>query len=79
MEDDLLLAGFMEELFSDLLFVLLSPFLALEKAASSIFFLVLEVLVDPEDLLGALSEFSPVEDSWEESEVTFLLRLDLEV
>ena len=63
MEDDLLLAGFMEELFSDLLFVRLSPFLALEKAASSIFFLVLEVLVDPEDLLGPLSEFSPLEDA----------------
>ena len=80
MEDDLELVGFVEELISDLLFTRrLSPFLIFEKAASSMLLLVLEVLLDPEVRLIALSEFSPVADAWEGSVATFLLRLDLEV
>ncbi len=79
MEDDLELAGFVEELISDLLFTRLSPFLTLEKAASSIFLLVLEVLLDPEGRLIELSEFSSLADACEGSVATFLLRLDLEV
>ena len=79
MEDDLGLAGLVEELFSDLLFSRLSPFLTLEKAASSILLLGLEALLDREERLVELSEFSPVEDTRERSLVTFLLRLDIEV
>tara|TARA_Y100001978_G_scaffold186155_1_gene185667 strand:+ start:360 stop:551 length:192 start_codon:yes stop_codon:yes gene_type:complete len=63
LEDDLGLAGLVEELFSDLLFSRLSPFLTLEKAASSILLLGLEALLDREERLVELSEFSPVEDT----------------
>ena len=79
MEDALGLAGFVEELFSDLLFSRLSPFLTLEKAASSILLLGLEALLDPEERLVEISEFRLVEDTFERSLVTFLLRLDIEV
>ena len=79
MEGVLVLVGFVEELFSDLLFTRLSPFVTLEKAASSILLLVLDVRLDPEERLIGLSEFNPLDDAIEESEVTFLLRLDLEV
>tara|TARA_B100000575_G_scaffold284957_1_gene279655 strand:+ start:823 stop:1014 length:192 start_codon:yes stop_codon:yes gene_type:complete len=63
LEDDLGLAGLVEELFSDLVFSRLSPFLTLEKAASSILLLGLEALLDREERLVELSEFSPVEDT----------------
>tara|TARA_B100000674_G_scaffold398976_1_gene344144 strand:- start:124 stop:315 length:192 start_codon:yes stop_codon:yes gene_type:complete len=63
LEDDLGLAGLVEELFSDLLFSRLSPFLTLEKAASSILLLGLEALLDREERLVELSEFSPAEDT----------------
>ena len=79
MEDILELVGFVEELFSDLLFTRLSPFLTLEKAASSILLLVVDVRLDPEERLIGLSEFNPLDDALEESVVTFRLRPDLEV
>ena len=79
MEDDLELAGFVEELISDLIFTRLSPFLTLEKAASSILLLALEVLLEPEERLVAFSGFSPIDEALEGSEVTFLLRPGLEV
>tara|TARA_Y100001968_G_scaffold304834_1_gene320186 strand:+ start:377 stop:616 length:240 start_codon:yes stop_codon:yes gene_type:complete len=79
LEGVLVLVGFVEELFSDLLFTRLSPFVTLEKAASSILLLVLDVRLDPEERLIGLSEFNPLDDAIEESEVTFFLRLDLEV
>ena len=79
LEDVLALVGLTEELLSDLLLTRLSPFLTLEKEASSILLLDLELLLDLKELLGALSEFSPIDDAWEGSVITFLLRLDLEV
>ena len=53
---------FAPEFFALLLVARLTPFSALEKAASSIFLLVLEDLLDPGEGLVELSEFSLEDD-----------------
>tara|TARA_B100000945_G_C20049835_1_gene443023 strand:+ start:256 stop:444 length:189 start_codon:yes stop_codon:yes gene_type:complete len=60
-----------------LLLVRLTPFLALEKAASSILLSTLEVLLDPGEGLVELSEFSLEDDAWEGFGEPFLLRLEV--
>ncbi len=76
LEDDLSLAGFAPEFFSGLLLARLTPFSALEKAASSILLVALEDLLDPEDGLAAVSEFLLEDEVWEGLGAPFLLRLD---
>ena len=68
---------FVPEFFAGPLLDLLTPFSVLEKAASSILLLVLEVLVDPGAGLFALSKFNLEDDGWEGLGAPFLLRLDV--
>ena len=76
LEDDLSLDGFTTGSEADFLLDLLTPLLTFEKAASSIFLLVLVDLLDlEEDLLVELSVFDLKKDCSEGSEETVLLRL----
>ena len=75
LEDDLALEGLAAEFCETLRPDRLTPFSELEKAASSILFLVLEGLIDPGEGLFELSEFNLEDDAWEGLEDPFLLRL----
>ena len=63
LEDGLAFVGFAPELSAALLLARLTPFLELEKDASSIFSLVCEGLFDPREGLVALSEFNLEDDA----------------
>ena len=62
LEDDLGLVFFELELFVVLLLALFEPFSVLENAASSIFLLVLDGLLDPEEDLVGFSRFNLEDD-----------------
>jgi len=77
-EDDLLLAeGFAPEFCSGLLLALFTPLSTLEKAASSIFLLVLGDLLDLKEGLVKSSVFVVDEDRSELLDISFLLRREV--